>query len=402
MKKDIIGKRITNFLKEEILEITFDVIEKEVKNKYKVELDNFVSKKLDGIIKATVDIAEEIKDTQIYKVKFTKGIGKLQESAKYPRYYIGNVVDSKTNKIIEHAKLEKISQMPIAMNSVYSVASVITQQHYLESIDQKLSDISESVEEIKNFLKDEKRSHLESYEHYFKRLSEDLISIENNESHKISVLVELQRIQNEIYSDIQLYKKQLNRKPNSKNEDKKIGIVERKMEEAKEYIASYKYSITLYIYCKFLETMISKTSDEEYINRVVEDLKSVLKGHEEDFELWKKLYNGYLEDVEAYKENKALKTLEIIGENGIVNALGGGVAAGIKVVGAGSKIINQKMQNKKDEKKKEVQQSIDEVLINNNKNLETIIENIELYVKFQNKPIEVLFENGKTYLTYEK
>jgi len=399
MNENIIGRRVLNFLKEEILEITFDVIESQIKDKYKKVLDENVSKKLDAIIKTSQEILDKSNNQGIYKIRFKNGIGKLQESTKYPGCYLGNVIDPSSKKIIEVAKLEEIQQLPVTISSIYSIASVATQQYYLEEIDAKLSDISNNIEQIKSFMRDEKRSKLESYEYYFKQIAKSLVTIEENKMYKNAVGIEIQRIQNEIFSYIQLYKKQLDKNSLTASKDKKLEKVQIKIEEAKEYIASYKYATTLYVYCKFLETIIFKITDEVYINDLIQELNVLLEEQNLDYDKWKKEYNSYLENVVAYQDNKTLELIGDVGDAPILMAIPA-MKHGLKVAGEVAKQINKTTKKTKEEKKQQNKNTIDEALIKNTEKIETIIKEIEIFYTIQNKPLEIIMNNGKAYINY--
>lgn len=399
MNENIIGKRIMNFLKEEVLEITFDVLETQIKDKYKKVLDENVSKKLDAIIKTSQEIIGNSNNKGIYKIKFKNGIGKLQESTKYPGCYLGNVIDPNSKKIIEVAKLEQIQQLPATVSSISSIASVATQQYYLEEIDTKLSDISNNIEQIKSFMRDEKRSKLESFEYYLKQITKNLVTIEENEMYKNAIGIEIQHIQNEIYSFIQLYKKQLDKNSLTASKDKKIEKVQIKIEETKEYIASYKYALTLYVYCKFFETVIFKITDEVYINNLIKELNSLIEEHDLDYEKWKKEYNSYLENVAAYQDNKTLEIIGEVGDTPILMAIPA-MKHGLKVAGEAAKQINKITKKTKDEKKQENKNSIDEALIKNTEKIEIIIKEIKTFNIIQNKPLEIIINNGNAYINY--
>ena len=117
-------------------------------------------------------------------------------------------------------------------------------------------------------MSDDKKSNLESYEHYFRNVINNLQVCYDNENYKSAVLNELQSIQNNIYSSIQLYKKQINKHKEKVNQKDKAKVVVENISELCELISSYKYSVTLYMYCKLLEIIVSEISDEIYLNSI--------------------------------------------------------------------------------------------------------------------------------------
>lgn len=400
MKKKTIT-RISNFWGEEILDVAANIVLDNVSEKFKEQFDEISSKKLDSLIKMVPEFAEKIKEGKTYKVIFTKGIGKLQESKDMPGLFLAHMVDEKTNKIVEVGKLQQVGNLPAVTNGVFSVMSAVTAQHYLEDIDQKLSLISSNIDKIKNFLKDDKRSKLESYEHYFKNVSKNLESILLNETQKTTVLNELQRSQNDIYSDIQFYKKQFNRDPYSKAEDRKLSAVENKTMEAQEYLAAYKYSVTLYVYNKFIETMLLQITDENQLNNTLNDLKSVLANHEEDFKKWQEMYNEYLNRVGAFKESTLIKFAKEFKNVNFGPMSKYGVAIFLKAGGYAADKLSEVQQQKKDTQKEQLVCEINSLFCDSTEQLKILSTNIENYTKMMNEEVEVMIHNGKAYLNYK-
>lgn len=393
---------ITNESREPLLKVRYDVTKTD-NNKNKHVLSNFVSKKLDAVIKTTDFIAENIKNQNQYTIYFPKGIGELQESKKHPGFYYGDIIDTKTKKYVNKALLKKIPESSQIINSVTSVAAIATQQYYLESIDKKLTTISQTVESIKNFLEIDKKSKIESYIHYIKNIHKTIAAIEEDKILKQTVLVELQRIQTEIYSNILFYKGQINENSNLETNEK-ANKIKKQIKEVANYIELYKCSITLYIYCRTIEIMINKTSNENYINNMIEDFEDILKDHNEDFEKWRQMYNEYLNKASAYKENFLLKLIEDLGHE--IKFLGFhprniAVVAGAKIAGSIAGKFNNKLQINKDKQKQEIQIIVSDSLEKDKNIFDNMLVEISNYIKIRTCPFQISYDDGQTYIAYE-
>ena len=92
-----------------------------------------------------------------YKVVFDKGLGELQRAANMPGWYRGNVVKAGTNNVITGgALLQKMSNMPQIVSSVFSAMSIVTGQYYMHQVNAQLKAIDEKLQDIYSFLENDK------------------------------------------------------------------------------------------------------------------------------------------------------------------------------------------------------------------------------------------------------
>ena len=345
---------IKNYLNEDIIRINNSVAVIENKKNH-IQLAEDVAPRVDAIFKSIPEVAEVISNKEVYEVIYDKGLGSLQKSAKHPGYVLGNIVDPSTNTNYKgSALLKPISGVQQAVGSVFSVMSVATGQYYMDKIDSKLESIFSDVEQIKGFLGDEKKSNLESYEHYFRNVINNLQVCYDNETYKSAVLNELQSIQNNIYSSIQLYKKQINKHKEKVNQKDKAKVVVENISELCELISSYKYSVTLYMYCKLLEIIVSEISDEIYIKSIIDDLNNIQNEHKVSFSEWEEIYNKYINSAKAYKESEILNVVSHLKDNSFIspNLM---LNLGVKLVGHGADIwYNKDKEKKQNEKSKQM------------------------------------------------
>lgn len=386
---------IKNYLNEDIIRINNSVAVTENKNNY-IQLTEDVAPRVDAVFKTVPEIAEVISNKDVYEVIYDKGLGTLQKSAKHPGYVLGNIVDPSTNTNYKgSALLKPVSGVQQAIGSVFSVMSVATGQYYMDKIDNKLESIFSDVEQIKSFLSDDKKSNLESYEHYFRNVISNLQVCYDNENYKSAVLNELQSIQNNIYSSIQLYKKQIsNHKEKVKAKDKAETIV-KNIIELRELISLYKYSITIYMYCKLLEIIVSEITDEIYINSIIDDLNHIQNEHKVSFSEWKEIYNKYINSAKAYKENEILKVFSHFKDNVFISTQMRDV---FKLVGYGADFLRSKDKEKKQNEKNKQIDSIKVLFKDNSEELNKYTEYLSYYSSLYNKPLKVIKDNNQVYI----
>lgn len=388
---------IKNYLNEDIIRINNSIAVIDNKKNY-IQLAEDVAPRVDAIFKSIPEVAEVIFNKDVYEVIYDKGLGTLQKSAKHPGYVLGNIVDSSTNTNYKgSALLKPVSGVQQAVGSVFSVMSVATGQYYMDKIDNKLESIFSNVEQIKSFLSDDKKSNLESYEHYFRNVISNLQVCYDNGNYKSAVLNELQSIQNNIYSSIQLYKKQINKHKEKVNQKDKAKIVVENISELCELISSYKYSVALYMYCKLLEIIVSEINDEIYINSIINDLNNIQKEHKINFSEWEKIYNKYVNSAKAYKESELLNVISHFKDNNIVstNLM---LNLGVKLVGHGADIWYNKDKEKKQNEKSKQMDSIKVLFKDNSEELKKYTEYLSYYSSLYNKPLKVIKDNNQVYI----
>lgn len=388
---------IKNYLNEDIIRINNSVAVIENKKNY-IQLAKDVAPRVDAIFKSVPEVAEVISNKEVYEVIYDKGLGTLQKSAKHPGYVLGNIVDPSTNTNYKgSALLKPVSGVQQAVGSVFSVMSVATGQYYMDKIDNKLESIFSDVEQIKSFLSDDKKSNLESYEHYFRNVINNLQVCYDNENYKSAVLNELQSIQNNIYSSIQLYKKQINKHKEKVNQKDKAKVVVENISELCELISSYKYSVTLYMYCKLLEIIVSEINDEIYINSIIDDLNDIQNEHKVNFSEWEEIYDKYINSAKAYKESEILNVVSHLKDNNFIS-MNLMLNLGVKLVGHGADIwYNKDKEKKQNEKSKQID-SIKILFKDNTEELKKYTEYLSYYSSLYNKPLKVIKDNNQVYI----
>ena len=176
-------------------------------NKYK-KIDDSLATRLNSLIQLfpnLINLSNYSGD--VYRVVFDKGLGVLQTSAKYPGYFTGNVVQAGTNnKIVSGAVFQQLSMAPQIISGVFSVMSIVTGQYYMSQINNNLQKMEKEISDIKQYLKDDKKSRLLSREEFLRTTQDSLNYILENDMQKLSTITSIQKIKIDSLADINFYK----------------------------------------------------------------------------------------------------------------------------------------------------------------------------------------------------
>ena len=128
------------------------------------------------------------KDT--YKVIYDRSKGTLQQTALNKNRFRANIVEFGTNnKIKGHAELEKFELNLITpATAMLDIASIVTSQYYLSSINKKLASIDKKIDSIQRFLEESKRSSMWADGQFLKEVSDKIYEISQNEYYRMATL----------------------------------------------------------------------------------------------------------------------------------------------------------------------------------------------------------------------
>ena len=235
-------------------------------NKYK-KIDDSLATRLNSLIQLfpnLINLSNYSGD--VYRVVFDKGLGVLQTSAKYPGYFTGNVVQAGTNnKIVSGAVFQQLSMAPQIISGVFSVMSIVTGQYYMSQINNNLQKMEKEISDIKQYLKDDKKSRLLSREEFLRTTQDSLNYILENDMQKLSTITSIQKIKIDSLADINFYKMQINNLEDLSAEKDKIEEILMNVYEKCELISEYWYSLYLYCFAVYLEALVSQNYNQDYL-----------------------------------------------------------------------------------------------------------------------------------------
>lgn len=158
-------------------------------------------------------------------------------------------------------------------SSVFAVASVVTSQYYLKSIDDKLSEIQKTTRDIMTFLEEDKQSKIESDFEILKDIIGHMGAIKADAALKAIKSEQISSIQRDAKSNIKFYKKLLDKalqeyisnKKGGKQDNKIIGWVR------KDYFY-YRLSLQVYSLAKLAEIMLMSSYNSDYLSDIYDEL----------------------------------------------------------------------------------------------------------------------------------
>lgn len=276
-----------------------------------VKIDDAIVAKVDAALQSVPQIMlNKLYSGDVYHVIYDKGLGVLQKSAQHPGEYLGNVVSADANnKIKGVARLRKLDIGAQIAGNVFTAMSLVTRQYFMSQINNRLHKIEGCVMEIRKFLEDDKRSKLQSEEEFLKMTQQTMPFIVENEAQKQATLTSIQKIRMDALADIIFYRKQINSPERISAKKDKSDEVIKNVNDICSLMSEYWYSLYLYCFAVYLEPIVARNYDSDYLNLLIEELLERCRCYKKDFVLWKQKLEDYVESAVAFQDNKLLSGL---------------------------------------------------------------------------------------------
>ena len=365
-------------------------------NKYK-KINDSLATRLNSLIQLfpnLVNLGNYSGD--VYRVVFDKGLGVLQTSARYPGYFTGNVVQAGTNnKIVSGAVFQQLSMAPQIISGVFSIMSIVTGQYYMSQINNNLQKMEKEISDIKQYLKDDKKSKLLSREEFLRTTQDSLNYILENDMQKLSTITSIQKIKIESLAVINFYKMQINNLEDLSAEKDKIEEILMNIYEKCELISEYWYSLYLYCFAIYLEALVSQNYNQDYLKILKEDIAEKCKTYKNEHSEWKKGLSDYIYSAKAFEKNDFFKTVEKVTSTHFLNIL-----PLIKMTGEVSKFIGMIDRIIKEGKRDKISKLKDKLLNTgeNIKEIESRKEDISYLEILYNSRIELVKSKEGIYI----
>jgi hypothetical protein len=365
-------------------------------NKYK-KIDDSLATRLNSLIQLFPNLINLSNYSgNVYRVVFDKGLGVLQTSAKYPGYFTGNVVQAGTNnKIVSGAVFQQLSMAPQIISGVFSVMSIVTGQYYMSQINNNLQKMEKEISDIKQYLKDDKKSRLLSREEFLRTTQDSLNYILENDMQKLSTITSIQKIKIDSLADINFYKMQINNLEDLSAEKDKIEEILMNVYEKCELISEYWYSLYLYCFAVYLEALVSQNYNQNYLKILKKDIAEKCRTYKNEHFEWKKELSDYIDSAKAFEKNDFFKIVEKVTSTNLLNIL-----PLIKMTGEVSKFIGMIDRIIKEGKRDKISKLKDKLLNTgeNIKEIESRKEDISYLEILYNSRIELVKSKEGIYI----
>lgn len=390
-------KEVIKDLRKLGIEIKIDNLKVDIKKEgyKKISLEQLAM--FDSVMKTIPTLLHHEATKEAYSVIFDKGLGVLQKaSIEYPGYFRGNIVEFGTNnKIKGQALIKPLEKNFQLISATFTVMSIITGQYYLHNINKEMKNINKKLNEIQDFLSEDKKSILLSEEEFLNSTQDNLEFILSDNVYRSSTLVTIQKISIDSLAGLKFYCNQINQVKIDKEKDKIEEIIQ-KIKELGSLISNYLYSIYLFSFSLFLETILSQNTEEKYFDHMKDKIEKVCIEYQKNSAVWLKKWNELVKKSKAFSENIILKYLKT---SNVPKTLIFGLWD-IPITILAKNLSEKDIKSKKDSQSKVIKlleknffKSID--LVKNNQ------KNIELYNAIYNKPVKILKQDGEMYIKIE-
>ncbi|MDU5721082.1 MAG: hypothetical protein E6Z86_02935 [Clostridium butyricum] len=219
-----------------------------------------------------------------YKIVLPEGaVGKLM---KYKNGMMGTPFIGENGKVAGHAGLVPLDASKVLTPlMVFSAISAVTGQYFMARIDKSLSIISKDVKEIIELIYDEKESDMYSIYDYYEYIKDNMATIIENESLKISILSNIQLNNNKMNSNIKFYNKSIHRKINDLTTatdesiftSKRLDRVQELNHEIEKLMNQQSLCYELFCVGKMLELKVAEIYNKEYQDNIIKDFEKLGK-----------------------------------------------------------------------------------------------------------------------------
>jgi len=340
-----------------------------------------------------------------YRVYFDKSLGVLQQAKQGDGFFRANVVRAGTNNDISgQALLKAASAAPLVANLVFSALSMVTGQYFLSEINDKLSQIENKIDNIQQFLENEKRSDLLANYYYLQQVIQTFEYIQANDMQKQAIIQQFQKIRIDSLSNLSFYTTSFKQKKDElekmkSSAKKNIESIPRAINEIGDILRLYKFSLYTYSLEYYLEIMLSGNTDSSYIDMVKKDIDLKIDNHRKLVVYFSDEWKKFINEVKAYKPNEFLKIIIKSGGRMVSEELLGSPILGDIIAEA----INEKSDDAKIKAKDKVMRQA-ECLINECKDYQpfnSITQSLSNYNQIiNNSQLELVYTDDKAYVKF--
>lgn len=274
-----------------------------------------------------------------------------------------------------------------AAYGVFSLASVVTGQYFMQRIDKKMESIQKSTDTILQFLELDKRSELQAEQMFLNETLQDLEDMVFCETQRQAAIVNGQAIRQRAMAAVLFYSNRVESITSDISSKKyKSAEWEELQKQLLSHIASYQLSLCAYGTSVFLEVMLTGNTDRAYLCRLLERLKV----QQEEYD--KCLATCY---------ERLIKWVEDADPNKLAFGIAKGAAAVAPVIGVPLAEWLEKVH--KDGKERLKDKLVDEVwdlveICAKTGQLQDVIENIRQLDEISNEPMELIVNRGQFFM----
>ena len=327
-----------------------------------------------------------------YKVLLKDGMH-LAKSKNTPGAFRGSALDDATNKVAGQAewvelKPIKLSRTPQIVAGVFSAMSMVTSQYYLAEINKKMESLDKKIDNLKEFLLNEKRAQVWADNQVLDQIYSNLKYIMDNPFERQVVLTQVLSVKRDSLSNISFFDKQIHSKLKQVSPKAKRDEIEGTIKEILEYMPEYWNSLWAYEKAVLLEVVIAEMDAPEYLSNILDAISEYKSMYFNTLEDCRKELNTIIDNANSF--NPDFWTVALAAAMGAAIILIPGKAKFAVAGGAGAVLTANEATKAytKSRLKEEISQYL--VLCNNSKHLDRVTDHLLEYKNIRNCPVEFI------------
>ncbi len=355
----------------------------------------------DKINKSATKIAFEKATKDTYKVILDKGTH-LAESHQIKGAFIGAELSDKTNDLVGQAKwLKNDTKLSVPVGpdialGVFNAVSMVTGQYFMSEINDKLSDVTEGLKRIEDYLENDKRSKIKGNLKHLEYIYQNYTYIKGNNLELSSTKNLLKTMENETLQIIISYYDQIYLLMNSISINDDIKKVERNIISISNSILQYRTAIYVYCLINIVDIYLSNYFDNNIAN-IYNKISEPVEQYKDVIIAYKTKMKDYIEESKALNKRNgtqiAVDTASAIIPAVTLPVIGQFIALKL------TPFVDEKFNDKRQQNKEEKEVLYKDFIINieNTTMLDEALENLQTYMKINDSKIEFLNYNDEYY-----
>ena len=222
--------------------------------------------KLAGVLSQFPALVTVASTTGLYSVRFPKGIS--GELVKLSTGGYSSMISGSNGKFAAHASFYNFELSPVL--GVMTAMAIASGQYFLTHINREMTLISQSIDQILDFLYGDKKAELLSEIIFIQRATRDYTSIMSHDEQRIATLNSIYGAEKVAMKDIEFYMADLEKTSKSKIEENTH--IKNATETILQICESLHASLQLYISSCILEVYYAQNTDSDFIDALKSDL----------------------------------------------------------------------------------------------------------------------------------
>lgn len=284
------------------------------------------------------------------------------------------------------------AQGAMVASSVFAVAAMATSMYYMKNINDKLADLQENVQDVIAFLENDKQSQIETDMETLRDIANNMQSIKANKDLKQVKLQQFSALQREAKKNVRFYEKQLRASLDKYVANKKDKKEKSTLQKLKKEYFYYRICLLEYAISKMIEIQLTDSFSETQLQNAKSEINKMSDKHKTlNNQLLSEMYGHHLGSLEAKAMRGLSNSLDFMG--GVVRATPLGKTEFDETLIKLGKQSGSVVKNKAKKK-------VDQVLTREDYGLiDPVVDNIKQMEATYHKPLEIVQDGDKTYIS---